>query len=184
PAAKWEVISARALRAQENLADAATGGDLLQGRGRVRKRVNGRDNRMHLAFFIHFEERLHGACDAGRVTFAVSAPMKSYNGDVLEQDPVCLNGRDASRSKAHDQKPSLKGDALLALVKDVSAHRIVNHIHASPRGCLLDLLDPIQIAVVKNLLSSVGLRGFELLFRAGGGKHMGAQRPADLHRRQ
>ncbi len=87
---------------------------------------------MHLAFFIHFEERLHGACDAGRVTFAVSAPMKSYNGtfrrafawrvrcgqghvrgkrpnevlqrapmksyngDVLEQDPVCLNGRDAS----------------------------------------------------------------------------------------
>src|SRR5262245_26533996 len=102
----------------------------LEGVGNPVERVAGADHGPNRLSRVHAKERSEDLGNARRLVELVGPPMETDDGDVLEQDAVCLDLGNPPPGKADDQQPAAPRDALERLVEDVAADRIVDHVRA------------------------------------------------------
>ncbi len=112
------------------------------------------------------------------------SPEYPQHRSALEQHQVGCKLRNRPAGKAHHQQPAIPGQPAHRLLEQLTAHRIIDHVHALAAGQALDLVTQAGLAVVDQFIGA-GRLGHGQFFRTAGRRdHPCAHGLADLHRRQ
>src|ERR1700736_826485 len=110
----------------------------------------------------------------------VGAPVNSHYRDILQQNSIGLNYRDATAGETDHQQAALRSDAFRRQVENIAAYRIVNDVGATAARNFLDPIDPTAIAVIEGECCALGAAEIELRFAPGSGNNARAECFADL----
>src|SRR4051794_29305525 len=97
------------------------------------------------------------------MVFKKPAPVASDDGDVLQQDSIGCNLRNAPACKTYHEKTAFRSNTFSRVIEYIAANRIVYNIGPASACNLFDLFHPSFIGIIERVLGPFGEAKFELL---------------------
>src|SRR5689334_19033046 len=129
---------------------------------------------------MHRRQRLLGLREVSRMLVDIRTPVDTHDRDVLQQNSIRLNRRDASAGESNDQQSSLRRDAFRREIEYVSSHWIADDVGATASGDLFHTIHPRRVSIADRMLGAETPAEVQLLRASRGGDDPGAERFADL----
>ena len=135
---------------------------------------------MDAAFLEPAEQGGEALGDGLRLVLAIGGPVDADRGDVLDQQDIGRDLRDAALGEADHEDTAAPGDAAEAGVEDVSADRVVDHVGPGSAGQFLDAGADVFGLVIDQVIGAPAGRDLQLFGGARRGDDGGAHGLADL----